>query len=564
MRFSIGFLTLLLTISSLPYLSLSQPHLRPPPPPDHGPMKPRERLRLAAKEGDYINNNFNHDRHYSKTGNRNIDGDDDGYGSYIPIMTIVERGTWWSGNDHGSKEFDFFENNEGFALYQALDSGKNLDDNVTFMFYDGPFRDQKAVIVNFVYENSTDFDPKNSTFKNSDITFRLTMIDNYKVLGQKNCHGSYQLSFINTHKGNIPYQKHLRDYFGAAANFWLNSTDCKISISSFVEVHNAVEDKKAIYYVMMVTLVCLAHLYGCVQVIRHISINENDGTRYSIATIVMITSWDVFVCFFHFYQALIVKTSFQYFITPAFWFFILSSILEARLLLIIWKSNYYNNYQNMDEVRNALARFYGRFYSYLIPFLIATCIFAPSSWFFYISALFFVPQIIHNIKRGGKYRFDSSYVFLLGAARMAIPLYIKSYNGSMFRYTTSLSFLFLYPAIILSQVLILYLQSKLGSRFIVPSMFLPPTYDYYVKCTKNTITDEGIDETCSICMDNLLQETVDAKNEGNTSLLATKTANNEKIMKTPCRHHFHESCLKGWMEIKLECPFCRSPLPPLE
>jgi len=60
--------------------------------------------------------------------------------------------------------------------------------------------------------------------------------------------------------------------------------------------------------------------------------------------------------------------------------------------------------------------------AYLIPFLIATCMFAPSSWFFYISALFFVPQIIHNIRRGGKYKFDSSYVFLLGAARMIIPV----------------------------------------------------------------------------------------------------------------------------------------------
>ena len=97
---------------------------------------------------------------------------------------------------------------------------------------------------------------------------------------------------------------------GAAAQFWIDSIDCNIHISSFVEVHNIAEDQKAIFYVMMVTVVCLAHLYGCVQVIRHISVNEIDGTRYSIATIVMLTSWDVFVCFFHFYQALIVKVEF--------------------------------------------------------------------------------------------------------------------------------------------------------------------------------------------------------------------------------------------------------------
>jgi len=35
------------------------------------------------------------------------------------------------------------------------------------------------------------------------------------------------------------------------------------------------------------------------------------------------------------------------------------------------------------------------------------------------------------------------------------------------------------------------------------------------------------------------------------------------VMKTPCNHLFHEECLKAWMKSKLECPFDRSLLPPL-
>lgn len=60
-------------------------------------------------------------------------------------------------------------------------------------------------------------------------------------------------------------------------------------------------------------------------------------------------------------------------------------------------------------------------------------------------------------------------------------------------------------------------------------------------------------------MDNLAEETSDSK----TELLGNKRMNG-KLMKTPCRHYFHEKCLKGWMEIKLECPFCRAPLPAVE
>jgi hypothetical protein len=30
---------------------------------------------------------------------------------------------------------------------------------------------------------------------------------------------------------------------------------------------------------------------------------------------------------------------------------------------------------------------------------------------------------------------------------------------------------------------------------------------------------------------------------------------------TPCKHSFHEKCLKEWMKTKLECPTCRQALP---
>lgn len=37
----------------------------------------------------------------------------------------------------------------------------------------------------------------------------------------------------------------------------------------------------------------------------------------------------------------------------------------------------------------------------------------------------------------------------------------------------------------------------------------------------------------------------------------------KKVMSAPCRHKFHSPCLIYWMTIKMECPICRNPLPPL-
>jgi hypothetical protein len=37
----------------------------------------------------------------------------------------------------------------------------------------------------------------------------------------------------------------------------------------------------------------------------------------------------------------------------------------------------------------------------------------------------------------------------------------------------------------------------------------------------------------------------------------------KKYMQTPCKHRFHERCLREWMEQKLMCPCCRTSIPPI-
>ncbi len=105
-----------------------------------------------------------------------------------------------------------------------------------------------------------------------------------------------------------------REYASTTAVFALNSSDCNFNLTSWVAVTNPVEESRAMQYVMLVTFVCLSHLYGCVQVIRHIALDQVDGVRYSLITIGIITSWDIFLCLFHFYGALITKVTIMVFV----------------------------------------------------------------------------------------------------------------------------------------------------------------------------------------------------------------------------------------------------------
>lgn len=82
---------------------------------------------------------------------------------------------------------------------------------------------------------------------------------------------------------------------------------------------------------------------------------------------------------------------------------------------------------------------------------------------------------------------------------------------------------------------------------------------YVLKIYKITIITYFQVETCSICMELVTEEPGVDK-----PLIDKKKKKTVRVMRTPCNHYFHEKCLKEWMDIKLECPFCRTRLPPLE
>lgn len=292
---------------------------------------------------------------------------------------------------------------------------------------------------------------------------------------------------------------------------------------------------------------------------RDIIMNEASGNKVSLMTLGFFSGWDVFLCLFHLYNALTVDDFFPSFVIPAFCYFILVSIFETRLILLVWKARYYAQLVATNRLRRGLMVFYLKFYGFLSLFLL-TCYFViPATWFLYLTGFFFVPQIVHNAMRGQRYKFNATYAFFLGFVRIAVPLYVKVCPVSIYKLTPEPTFGFCYGGIVIAQIIILALQAKFGSRFFIPSYFLPARYNYYVNL-KTVLSEDEEAESCAICMDFLNQQPSNAK----IGLLEAINQKHIKIMKTPCRHQFHERCLKDWMDIKLECPFCRAPLPPLE
>lgn len=43
--------------------------------------------------------------------------------------------------------------------------------------------------------------------------------------------------------------------------------------------------------------------------------------------------------------------------------------------------------------------------------------------------------------------------------------------------------------------------------------------------------------------------------------ITAREISNKEYMLAPCNHIFHQSCLASWMDVKMECPVCRTELP---
>lgn len=128
------------------------------------------------------------------------------------------------------------------------------------------------------------------------------------------------------------------------------------------------------------------------------------------------------------------------------------------------------------------------------------------------------------------------------------------------------------------QVLLMYLQSIYGPRFFIPKQFLPYKYDYkrplppsmrplHLQPPHNHGSSQnhgslgnefGDVETGSLLAgDEHELECVICYNSIHLNVQSN-------YMITPCDHLFHEECLLQWMHVKLECPVCRSQLPPVD
>jgi hypothetical protein len=215
----------------------------------------------------------------------------------------------------------------------------------------------------------------------------------------------------------------------------------------------------------------------------------------------------------------------------------------------------------------------------------------------FLNSLVLIPQIVHNATRRIPPEFSLKYLVNFTSMKYVIFLILRSCPWNI----ASIEYSFLWPflgiGVLLLSLLIIKIQNKYGSSALFPSLVKLNGHDYFVsksminpnivalkilnsprKCHekgKLNLSDcetdssfEQTDDICSICHE-VLTHKFDQKESNSTvqSLYLQKCIKHylhNYFMQTPCNHRFHCECLVGWMEIKMACPICRSPLPLIE
>ena len=310
-------------------------------------------------------------------------------------------------------------------------------------------------------------------------------------------------------------------------------------------------------------------------------------------------------------------------IISAFASFILASVFEMRYLISVYASQINeqgvgvltllrgrDGFNESDVERPVVipdeatisSSLYGRFAFTMVVFLFI--IISATSWprhartvFEYISIFilnsYWLPQIFRNAVKGIPSRRERSRVenaavrrqnklpllwkFVIGTTiiRTSPVVYFFTYSSNVFSHHKDTRFVVILSLWLLFQIAILYSQDILGSRWFLAQHSIPEGYLYFKQVSLALLKEHGdIEESdgvtqqdstgghshvkttveCAICMSEVPVNVEELPTTHNIDI--------HDYMVTPCNHIFHTVCLENWMMYKLQCPVCRTPLPP--
>lgn len=171
------------------------------------------------------------------------------------------------------------------------------------------------------------------------------------------------------------------------------------------------EELKAAHYSIYLVLICSMVIMVSMRILSEMMESPNAARKYSMVTILIMMTFDLFISWTHFAMGMSTAQNFHYFLFPALIFFMIFTIIDFRIVGMIWK---YDNLALLDAVSMERQRqmiFALNFKIYMSQFLgfILLSHFVLDKFLILVISLAIFPQIMNQVIRGQYFSFEYDY-----------------------------------------------------------------------------------------------------------------------------------------------------------
>lgn len=356
---------------------------------------------------------------------------------------------------------------------------------------------------------------------------------------------------------------------------------------------------KAINYSFYMMIACLTQIVVLLRQLLHTQAHSV-ASNVSLLCIGWQTVLDAMLCISHIFLCLVLQPLFTAFASVAFFKLLIFCIIEMKYMAIIIQArNSVNNTgATQEQLRQQITLLHLKFYASLMLAIMLFWYVGQSYKTLYAMALysFWVPQICWNVYSEYKKPMHNYYIYGMSLTRAIAPLYVFAVKNNFLKevnpdFPTDAAMCEILILWIGLQTAVLIGQSKYGTRFMIPQRFLPPKFDYSrpipasllprpASSSSNESSDIELDPTTASggtrnrrggsnrgLTDGAESMSEDTGEECTLDCVICyneiDVTDNKGYMLAPCDHIFHRECLEQWMDVKMECPICRTSLPAL-
>lgn len=454
------------------------------------------------------------------------------------ITKILYEGNW-SSSKESQQDFLFGVSGRFFGLLSFTRSGAKF----IFQVFESEFIDSPTLAANFNLEG---IPPTENGFFSERKTSVSREEKIFSEKGQIDCQMRVKVSFEHKTTGEkldlLSNEVSNSKMVGS-----VQSEDCLLDFIFEGEV-SIPDFFKALTFTIFQLIFCGLGIFPLHQMLKEERRNRClDISDWALMLNIMV---DVVIFVINLVFSMRVLIEYFEFLTVVTMFLLFSILFKFRFAIISFNLRFINNSMDARTLSRKKMFFFLKIIGLGILALSVGTLFIEFEFLFFIIFLYPVFQIWHNVVSVDKKNCFSLQVHpLLYLSQILYPICLKGLPNSLFKLAPSPDFALHLISLHFVFLAILLTQRFLGAAFFIPKELVPGYHHYTQKVTPDS---KFAGEICPICFTALSCDPVTGK-----------AVANQDFLLTPCKHSFHSSCLKSWMERKLACPTCRNKIPPI-